>query len=147
MNFFCYPYLWNMRSALLNEVELYTSRAGGPGGQHVNRTESKVELHWHLGESRALDAAQKALLMERLGGRLTAGGELILTCQATRSQLKNREIVQQRFLDLVEKSLKPVKKRFTTRPTRSSVEKRLKAKKARGEKKRWRNRPPDPGEH
>jgi ribosome-associated protein len=128
-----------MRKALLNEIVLLTSRSSGPGGQHVNRTESKVELHWNLEESCVFDDAHKALLRERIGRRLTASGELVMTCQATRSQLKNRSIVEQRFLDLIERSLKPRKKRIATRPTRSSVEKRLKAKKARGEKKQRRS--------
>ncbi len=124
---------------MLNEIVLLTSRSSGPGGQHVNRTESKVELHWNLEESCVFDDAHKALLRERIGRRLTASGELVMTCQATRSQLKNRSIVEQRFLDLIERSLKPRKKRIATRPTRSSVEKRLKAKKARGEKKQRRS--------
>lgn len=127
-----------MIDPLLNEIELFTSRASGPGGQHVNRTESKVELHWNLEESLALDDIQKALLRKRLGGRLTSEGLLILTSQATRSQLKNREIVQQRFLDLVEKMLQPPKKRIRTKPKKSAVEKRLKQKKIQSEKKKRR---------
>lgn len=127
-----------MVEPLLHEIELFTSRASGPGGQHVNRTESKVELHWKLEESIALDDAQKVLLRKRLGGRLTTDGVLILTSQATRSQLKNREIVQQRFLDLVEKMLQPPKKRIRTKPGKSAVEKRLKQKKIQSEKKKRR---------
>jgi len=127
-----------MNDALLNEITLYTSRASGPGGQHVNRTESKVELHWNLDESLVLDDAQKMLLHRRLGGRLTADGVLIMTSQATRSQLKNREIVQQRFLDLVHKMLQPPKKRIRTKPGKGAVEKRLKQKKIQAEKKKRR---------
>lgn len=127
-----------MNDALLNEIVMYTSRASGPGGQHVNRTESKVELHWNLEESQVLDDAQKMLLRKRLGGRLTTGGVLILTSQATRSQLKNREIVQQRFLDLVHKMLQSPKKRIRTKPGKGAVEKRLKQKKIQAEKKKRR---------
>lgn len=127
-----------MHDALLNEIEIFTSRASGPGGQHVNRTESKVEMHWNLEESLVLDASQKMLLRKRLGSRLTKEGILILTSQATRSQLKNREIVQQRFLDLVEKMLQPPKKRIRTKPRKSAIEKRLKQKKMQAEKKKRR---------
>lgn len=127
-----------MNDALLKETTILTSRASGPGGQHVNRTESKVELHWNLEESQVLDDAQKMLLRKRLGGRLTADGLLIMTSQATRSQLKNREIVQRRFLDLVQKMLQPPKKRIRTKPGKAAVEKRLKQKKILSEKKKRR---------
>lgn len=127
-----------MNDALLKETTILTSRASGPGGQHVNRTESKVELHWNPEESQVLDDAQKALLRKRLGGRLTSEGLLIMTSQATRSQLKNREIVQQRFLDLVQKMLQPPKKRIRTKPGKAAVEKRLKQKKILSEKKKRR---------
>jgi ribosome-associated protein len=127
-----------MNDALLKETTILTSRASGPGGQHVNRTESKVELHWNLEESQVLDDAQKMLLRKRFGGRLTADGLLIMTSQATRSQLKNREIVQRRFLDLVQKMLQPPKKRIRTKPGKAAVEKRLKQKKILSEKKKRR---------
>ena len=127
-----------MHDQLIREITMITSRASGPGGQHVNRTESKVELHWNLEESLVLSDGQKRLLRERLGRRLTSEGVLILTSQATRSQIKNREIVLRRFLELVDKSLKPPKKRVRTKPKKSAIEKRLKQKKQQSEKKRRR---------
>lgn len=127
-----------MHDQLIKEITMITSRASGPGGQHVNRTESKVELHWNLEESLVLSDGQKRLLRERLGRRLTSEGVLILTSQATRSQIKNREIVQRRFLELVDKSLKPPKKRVRTKPKKSAIEKRLKQKKQQSEKKKRR---------
>ena len=127
-----------MHDQLIREITMITSRASGPGGQHVNRTESKVELHWNLEESLVLRDGQKRLLRERLGRRLTSEGVLILTSQATRSQIKNREIVLRRFLELVDKSLKPPKKRVRTKPKKSAIEKRLKQKKQQSEKKRRR---------
>ncbi len=127
-----------MNDALLHETEIFTSRASGPGGQHVNRTESKVELQWNLDESLVLSDAQKKLLRERLGSRLTSGDVLILTSQATRSQIKNREIVQRRFLELVDKMLKPPKKRIRTKPKKRAIEKRLQLKKQQSEKKKRR---------
>lgn len=131
-------FLQIMEQNLIRELIFIYSRSSGPGGQHVNRTESKVELHWNLESSALFSDQEKLLLKERLGRRLTAGGMVIFTCQATRSQLRNKEIVQQRFMELIRKSLQPARKRIPTRATRSAVEKRLKEKKARGEKKQLR---------
>lgn len=127
-----------MDAKLLNEIRIRTSRSSGPGGQHVNKTESRVELYWNLEESRLFTSEQKIRLRKRLKTRLTAEGVLIMTSQATPSQVRNREIVTQRFLELVKKMLKPPKKRIATKPSRGAVEKRLKQKKATGEKKRRR---------
>jgi len=123
---------------ILNEAVYKTSRASGPGGQHVNKTESRVELHWNLEGSKVLDNRQKSTLRTRLGSRLTSEGVLILSSQKYRSQLRNREEVSARFMRLVEKLSRPPKKRIKTRPTRSSVEKRIKEKKALSEKKQRR---------
>jgi ribosome-associated protein len=127
-----------MDTKLLNEIRIQTSRSSGPGGQHVNKTESKVELHWSLDESRLITPEQKVRLRKRLKSWLTKEGVLIMTSQATPSQVRNREIVSQRFLELIEKMVVPPKKRVATRPTRGAVERRLQAKKAAGEKKRRR---------
>jgi len=127
-----------MDKKLLNEIRIQTARSSGPGGQHVNKTESKVELYWNLEESQLFTPEQKTRLQKRLKSWLTTEGVLIMTSQATPSQMRNREIVTQRFLDLVKKMLKPPKKRIATKPSRGSVEKRLKQKKATGEKKRRR---------
>ncbi len=127
-----------MDEKLLNEIRIRTSRSSGPGGQHVNKTESKVELSWRLDESSVLTPEQKVRLRKRMKSRLTADGVLIMTSQATPSQIRNREIVERRFLGLVEKMLVPPKKRIATKPSRGAVERRLKEKKAAGEKKRRR---------
>ncbi|MCF8224641.1 MAG: aminoacyl-tRNA hydrolase [Bacteroidales bacterium] len=133
-------YICIMNDQLLNEVQYYTSRATGPGGQHVNKTESRVELHWMPEKSDVLSVRQKRILLERLSKRLTGEGILIMRCQATRSQIKNREILKKRFLDLISKSLQPRKKRVATHPPRASVEKRLREKKKKGEKKKLRGK-------
>ena len=124
------------------EVSFRTSRSSGPGGQHVNKTESRVELIWNLHETNCLDDQRKLVLAGRIGHRLTEDGILILASEKYRSQHRNREDVTERFLELVRASLVPVKKRRPTKPTRTSVEKRIKNKKIRGEIKRTRrNRP------
>ena len=133
-----------MIDCLIGELGFRTSRSSGPGGQHVNKTESRVELLWNLQESQCLDLRQKALLAGRLGHRLTEDGTLILASEKYRSQHRNREEVRERFLELVKAGLVPVKKRRPTKPTRTSVEKRIRSKKIRGEIKR--NRRDHPGE-
>jgi ribosome-associated protein len=127
-----------MKKQLLSEIKYQTSRSSGPGGQHVNKTESRVELHWNLEESGAIDDEMRQVLRTKLVKKLTKEGTIILYSQQTRSQTRNREIVTERFLNLLERSLRPAKKRLATKPTRNSVERRLKAKRVKGEKKRWR---------
>lgn len=128
----------------MEEVRYRTSRASGPGGQHVNKTESRVELIWNPADSLCLDPAQKARLSIVLGSRLTEKGELILASEKYRSQLRNKEDVADRFLRLISAALIPPRKRFATRPTRASKERRIKQKKIRGDIKRSRrDRPED----
>ncbi len=122
-----------MRECLKREISYRTSRSSGPGGQHVNKTESRVELSWKLPESLCLDENQLLVVKKRLSSRLTDHGVLILKCDKHRSQYRNKEEVTERFLLLISASLITQKKRKATRPTRSSVEKRIKNKKIRGE--------------
>jgi ribosome-associated protein len=130
-----------MKAALQNEIKYQTSRSSGPGGQHVNKTESKVELYWNLEESQALSDYQRNILRGKLGKKLTSEGVLIMYSQQTRSQIRNKELVTERFQVLIERLLTPPKKRRATKPTRASVERRIKAKKQRSEKKRGRGKP------
>lgn len=108
----------------------------------MNKTESRVELIWNLQQTGCLAGPQKVLLEARIRNRLTEDGTLILVSEKYRSQYRNREEVTQRFLELVQAGLKPVKKRRPTKPTRASVEKRIQSKKIRGEVKRSRRHPP-----
>jgi ribosome-associated protein len=133
-----------MRACLIQELQFRTSRSSGPGGQHVNKTETRVELVWSLSGSICLNENQKATLRSRLGRRITEGGLLVMASEKYRSQHRNKAEVTERFLDLVQASLIPVKKRRPTAPTRSSVEQRIKNKKIRGELKRSRRNPGDP---
>ena len=132
-----------MNDCVLKEVEYRTSRAAGPGGQHVNKTETRVELCWDLEASACLDDAQKNWVRKRLSTRLTAQGVLIISSDRFRSQHRNRKEVTGRFLQILSASLTAPKKRYPTRPTRASREKRVGKKKMRGELKRLRQKPPE----
>ncbi|PTN10396.1 ribosome-associated protein [Mangrovibacterium marinum] len=117
------------------EFVFQASRSSGPGGQNVNKVNSRVELRFDVANSILLSEVQKTILLTKLAGRITSEGILILTSQEDRSQLKNKELVVTRFYQLLREVLKPVRKRRKTRPTRASVEKRLQRKKQKSERK------------
>lgn len=126
---------------LMDELEFSASRSSGPGGQHVNKTNSKVELRFRLMESKVLTEEQIRQLAKKLGNQLTLEREILVTCQTSRSQIKNKEEVIEKFLELVEKALKPRIKRVPTKPSRTSVLKRLDTKKLLSQKKNLRKKP------
>ena len=125
------------------ELVLSASRSGGPGGQHANTSDSKVELRWDVTASTALSPAQRDRVLDRLSSRLTTDGVLVLTSREHRSQHRNRAAVIARFQAIVGEALRPPAQRHRTRPTRASRERRLTAKRHRGEVKRLRRRPED----
>lgn len=129
-------------SDLLAECSYQTSQSGGPGGQHANKVETQVELRFDVAASERLSPTQKLRVMERLGPRLTKDDVLLLRCNESRSQQRNKEHVQKRFLTLVDWALTPPKSRKRSRPPRRAKEKRLEQKRRRSEKKQWR-KPPD----
>ena len=113
------------------------ARSGGPGGQHVNKTESKVEIRWWpAATSMRLTPEERARLVDRLRPRLTQDGELVITSSEERSQLRNRERALEKLADLVRAALVPPKARRATRPSRASKRRRLDAKKRHSTKKR-----------
>ena len=126
---------------ILPELTIATSRSGGPGGQHVNKVETKVTLRWDITRSTRLTEEEKSVLLQRLHSRITAEGELILTAQESRSQSTNKEAVLQKLGQLLVYAFTKRKARKPTKATASSRKKRLDAKKAHSEKKKWRQKP------
>ncbi len=126
---------------LTNEIRYRTSRSSGAGGQHVNKVSTKVELLFDVDGSEVLTEAQKTIIRSKLKNRISKEGWLSLSCDETRSQAKNKEIVTERFLALLEEALKPEKERKPTKPTKTSVIKRLEEKKKKSEKKERRKKP------
>ena len=117
------------------------SRSSGPGGQHVNTSDSRVELSWNVAGSRVLSGDRRELLLSRLDRRLV-GGVLTVAASEQRSQLRNREIALQRLAELVAGALAPEQaKRRPTRPTRGSARRHSASKTRRSETKRLRRRP------
>lgn len=123
------------------ELSWSASRASGPGGQHVNKTSTRITLEWSVAGSAVLDGAQRARLLDKLAGRITNEGVLQVHVDESRSQLRNRELAAQRLAALVGNALQKPRKRRPTRPSRRAEERRLKAKKAKGEKKARRQAP------
>lgn len=109
----------------LAEVQYRFTRSSGPGGQHTNKTETSVELLFDLAQTTRLTDAEKALAQQRLASYLDSEGVLHMESQSERSQLRNREQVTSRFVDLLRKALTPVKRRKRTRVPRGVKENRL----------------------
>ena len=129
---------------LERELVFGTSRSSGKGGQHVNTTETRVEIHFNIASSQLLTEQQKEMLLLKLGHRLSSEGSLRMYSQKSRSQASNKEDVVTRFYALIAKSLRPVKKRIATRPGKAQKENRLEGKKAVSQKKELR-KPPETG--
>lgn len=117
------------------ELKFSFSRSSGPGGQSVNKLNTKAELRFSIRESELLLEEHKQIILEKLSRFINQEGEFILVSQASRSQLQNKEIAIEKFYELINKVLTPRKRRLKTKATRASKERRLQAKKQQGEKK------------
>lgn len=126
---------------IISELKFKAVRSSGAGGQNVNKVSSKVVLSFDLKNSQALSDEEKAVLETKLTSRLTSDQILILNCDEDRSQLKNKEIVVKRFLELIQKSLVVSKPRKATKIPKSVIEKRLKDKSTNAEVKQNRKKP------
>ncbi len=121
-----------------DELEIRATTGGGPGGQHVNRSATRIELRWNARDSLALDSAQRDRVLSKLGPRLDTSGSLRIVAGEYRSQLRNRVAAIERFAALVSRALVVQPTRRATKPGRGAVERRLSEKRKRSETKRRR---------
>lgn len=135
--------LFVQRGLVLPESELLVevSRAGGPGGQNVNKVATRVTLRWSVVGSRVLDDAARARLLQALAHRLTRSGEVVVHASATRSQVDNRRAARERLAELLRQALFVPRERRKSRPTRASKTRRLEGKQRRSAIKQRRQRP------
>lgn len=129
----------------LAELTYRATRSGGPGGQHVNTSSTRVELTWSVADSPSLTEAQRTRILKKLTGRISGEGELRLASDSHRSQSRNKDDVTERFAKILAQALRVPKPRKKTRPSRAAKKKRLDEKRRRSETKRRRG-PVDPGE-
>jgi ribosome-associated protein len=118
-----------------SELDVSASRSGGPGGQHVNTSSTRVEVLWNVRSSPTLLDDQRALLLSALRTRLSAAGDIRVVASDTRSQARNRALAETRLAELVRRALIVKKPRKKTRPTRGAVERRLAEKKLHSKRK------------
>jgi ribosome-associated protein len=122
------------------EFIFQASRSSGPGGQNVNKVNSKIELRFNIQDSSVLTENQKEILLSKLSAKISLDGFLIVVSQRDRSQLINKEDAIRKTYEMLAKALRPVKRRKSTRPTRSSVEKRLTEKRIKADIKQNRQK-------
>ena len=129
------------KEKIRQELQFKAVRSSGAGGQHVNKVSTKIELLFDVYNSNALTEKEKNRLFLKLKNRLTKENVLLLQCDESRSQHKNKTVIVKRFFELLENALKVPKKRRKTKQTRSSIEKRLKTKKKAAQRKAYRGKP------
>ena len=125
-----------------SELDIRATRAGGPGGQHVNTSSTRIELRWNARATRALDEARRDYLLSRVASRLDGEGNVRVVASEFRSQRQNREAAEQRLVELLRRALVVQKKRKATKPSRAAKAKRLDEKRKNSEKKRNRRTGP-----
>lgn len=123
-----------------SEFDFTTSRSSGPGGQSVNKVNTKVTLRFDVDHSQILGEDEKAKLKEKLSNKISGDNVLIINAESDRSQLRNKEEAIRKFYELLKEAFKVKKKRKPTKPTKASVQKRLDKKKQQAEKKQFRQK-------
>src|SRR5579872_4918616 len=108
-----------------HELEITASRAGGPGGQHVNKTNSRITIRWNVKNTHILDTDQKERVLQKLQSRITDTGDLIVHNSASRSQLQNKQLALAQLVQEVRQALHVPKKRMATKVSKTVKEKRL----------------------
>ena len=121
-----------------SELTVRATRSGGPGGQHVNTSSTRIEITWDVTRTRALTDDQRARAVTRLGARVSDEGMVRVVASDSRSQRQNREHAEARLADLIRRALAVPKARKRTRVPRGAVESRLESKRKRGDRKRQR---------
>ncbi|NOX48076.1 MAG: aminoacyl-tRNA hydrolase [Chlorobi bacterium] len=128
--------------SFIEEMVFSFSRSSGPGGQHVNKVNTKVELRFNINETNLLSDDDKALLFEKTGNKINNQGELVLVSEKYRSQSRNKESVIEKFFEILESALTLPKKRIPIKLSETKKKKRLENKKKQSDKKE-RRKPPD----
>lgn len=123
-----------------HELEITASRSGGPGGQHVNKTSSRITVRWNVKTSQAFTDVQKQYLLERLQSELTSEGDLLVSSSASRSQTQNKQLALDQLAQKIRRALHVPKKRMKVKIPKSATEARLHEKKKRGEVKVMRSK-------
>ena len=128
-------------SLLYHELDFTASRSSGPGGQNVNKVNSKITLKFDVVHSQILTAEEKEILIKKLSAQLTTNGVLLISSQGKRSQLENKNEVIQKLERLIAKALQKKKERKPTKVSKAAIQKRITNKKLNSEKKKWRQKP------
>ncbi len=123
-----------------NEIEITTSRAGGPGGQHINKTDTRITARWNVRATNVLDDQQKERVLHKLQNQLTSDGDIVIHNSTSRSQQQNKKMALKQLSFMVRQALHVPKKRMATKISRSIKESRLYAKKHRSAIKKMRGK-------
>lgn len=126
---------------IIKELNFKATRSSGAGGQHVNKVSSKIEIYFDVANSAEFSEEEKSLLLKNLATRLTKENILILTCDESRSQHKNKELAIKRFLELIKQGLVIPKKRKPTKPSNAAIRKKAENKRKQAFKKALRKKP------
>lgn len=125
---------------IIHEVDFSSSRSGGPGGQNVNKVNTKVTIRFDVAGSRTLNEEVKSFLLHKLSAKLTTDGVLVITSQNKRSQLENKNAALAKLDEMLRKAFERKKPRKKTKPGKAAKEKRIESKKKNSEKKKWRQK-------